>query len=170
MVMIGIICGRPPSLLLSARDHLIHYKYLHRILLTLVRISRIYLSQSSGCWHCSSLNANFIHIFWECAATQQYWLEIVHCIQPSIETCLLSLMDSLSPPIPKKCYTHLTYFDKVWGGYVNSVSTVSDMLYLMVSACMGTALPVEPISWSSGSLIWATFPEVTMLYSSLWVH
>lgn len=78
--------------LLSARDHLIQYKFLHRIYPTPARLAGIFPTQSPSCWWCTSSK------FWECTVIQQFWLEVTTIfVRPCIETCLLGLVDSLAP-------------------------------------------------------------------------
>lgn len=89
----------------SARNYLTYYIFLHRFYFTLARLARIYRNQSSFCWHCSSMHARFLQIFWECPGIELYWKEVLASttsvttipIIPSIEVCLLSLVDSLVP-------------------------------------------------------------------------
>lgn len=84
----------PFRCLVSTRDCLIHYTFLHRIYLTPTRLARIYRGQLSLCWRCSAPFANFLHIFGECPYIKLYWQEIVICIQ-SVTSILISLLVEL---------------------------------------------------------------------------
>lgn len=163
----------------SARDQLIQFKFLHRIYLTPARLARLFPTRSPGCWWCSSLTADFMHIFWNCSNIQAFWKGVTECIaevtaipiQLTIEVCLLRLVDNLAPKrVTRTLLTILIYyarkmivlswkkpnppsvsawkgvvnraaplykatyisrgmpqkFDKVWGSWMNSETTVAD--------------------------------------------
>lgn len=57
---------QPFKHLVSARDRLIHFKFLHRIDFTPARLAVIYPSVSSECWRYGFSPADAKHIFWEC--------------------------------------------------------------------------------------------------------
>lgn len=67
--------------LVSARDRLIHYKFLHRVYLTPCRLVRMFVGQQSLCWRCSAPLANFMHIFWDCPKVKPYWQAVAGCIR-----------------------------------------------------------------------------------------
>lgn len=66
--------------LVSARDRLIQFKFLHMIYYTPARLTCIYPSSTDACWRCFSSPANAEHIFWSCSQIQIFWSEITSCI------------------------------------------------------------------------------------------
>lgn len=106
------------SRLISARDHLIQYKFLHWIYLTPARLARIFPSQSSCCWWCTLPSANFMHIFWDCVTIQRFWKEVTECVEeittlyirPSVEVCLLGLVDSLAAKKVIRTFLTIAFF------------------------------------------------------------
>lgn len=89
--------------LVSTRDCLIHYKFLHRTYLTPARLARMFGNQHSLCWRYSAPLAKSIHIFWDCPQIRPCWQTVAQCIQSvtsisipiSIEVCLLHLVEPL---------------------------------------------------------------------------
>ena len=59
------VWGAAFQALVSTRDRLIHYKFLHRAYLTPARLARMFRGQGSACWRCSAPTADFMHIFWQ---------------------------------------------------------------------------------------------------------
>lgn len=90
--------------LVSTRDRLIHYKFLHRIYLTPARLARMFGNQQSSCWRCSTPLANFMHIFGDCPQVKPYWQAVASCIRSvtsisipmTVEVCLLHLVEPLA--------------------------------------------------------------------------
>lgn len=67
--------------LVSARDRLIHLKFLHRIYFTPARLSVIYPSVMADCWRCSFSPADARHVFWECPQIKIFWSGVIACIE-----------------------------------------------------------------------------------------
>lgn len=104
--------------LVSARDRLMHFKFVHRIYFTLARLSAIYPSVSSECWRCSCSPADAIYIFWECALIRAFWGVAISCIEGilkvpiplSIRACLLSLVEEVVPYRALRTLLNILFF------------------------------------------------------------
>lgn len=96
---------QPFKHLVSARDRLVQFKFLHRSYYSLARIAKIFHTASAERWRCSHSPANGDHIFWLCPHIQQYWSEITSCISDllvvpipmTVRVCLLGLVDEVVP-------------------------------------------------------------------------
>lgn len=104
------ILGPAFSKLVSTRDHLIQYKFLHRIYQIPAKLVDIFPTQCSNCWRCAVSGADLMHIFWHCLAIQQFWAEVIRSvttirITPSVEVCFYG-PDQLAPT--KVIHTLLT--------------------------------------------------------------
>lgn len=106
--------------LISARNQLIHYKFLHHIYMTPAKIAIIFGSVTSSCWGCSERGADCMHIFWDCPGIQKYWMDILMCVQKvttislstSVRLCLLGLVDDLTPTAMQTLLTLLFFHDR----------------------------------------------------------
>lgn len=97
--------NQPFKHLVSARDRLIQFKFLHRSYYTPARLAKIYGNTSAECWRCSASPANAEHIFWLCPHIQDFWKEVTACISDlltvpipkTIKVCLLGLVEEVVP-------------------------------------------------------------------------
>ena len=145
----------PFAYLVSARDRLIHFKFLHRIYYTPARLARIYRAASAECWRCSHSPADFSHVFWGCPVVKDYWASVLACIvevvkipvPSSVEVCLLGLVDGLAPARAVRTLVSLLLFYArkalllhwksplaptilFWKGLVNKVTPLYKATYL----------------------------------------
>lgn len=96
---------QPFQHLVSARDMLIQFKFLHRSHYTLARLDKIFPTASAECWRCSHSPADANHIFWKCPHVQRFWSGITSCISGllsvpipmTVRVCLLGLVDDVVP-------------------------------------------------------------------------
>ena len=104
--------------LVSARDRLIHFKFLHRIYYTPARLSRVYPSTSSQCWRCVFSPADSEHIFWKCPHIQTFWSEVVECLTEVLSVpvpltarvCLLGLIEEVVPSLAHRTLLNIGLF------------------------------------------------------------
>lgn len=71
---------QPFQHLVSARDILIHFKFLHKIYYTPARLAATYPSVLAYCWRRSFSPAADDHVFWRWPQIQKFWTEITSCI------------------------------------------------------------------------------------------
>lgn len=108
----------PFKYLVSARDRLIHFKFLHRVYLTPARLSRIYPTVSSQCWRCSHTPADAEHIFWSCTHIQRFWSDITECLAEVLSTpvpltprvCLIGLVEEVVPSCAHRTLLNIGLF------------------------------------------------------------
>lgn len=89
--------------LVSARDRLIQFKFLHRSYYTPARLTKIFGTVSAECWRCTFSPANASHIFWHCPHIIRYWEEVLSCVSDllttpiplTIRVCLLGLVEEV---------------------------------------------------------------------------
>lgn len=62
-----------------------------------------------------------MYVFWDCVAIQKFWLEVTECIEefttlnarPSVEVCLLGVVDALAPKrVTRTLLTLVFYYTK----------------------------------------------------------
>lgn len=132
--------------LVSARDRLIQFKFLHRSYLTPARLHKIFPTVSAECWRCSHVTADTDHIFWRCPKIQEFWTDVTSCITElisvpipmNIKVCLLGLVDDIVPTRAMRTLLNILMFYgrkaillawkkpeaptiSVWKGLVNSM-------------------------------------------------
>lgn len=99
------IWTQPFKHLVSTRDRLMQFKFLHRSYYTPARLAKIFHIVSDECWRGSYSPTNAKHIFWKCPLVQQFWSEITSCILEllavpipmTMRVCLLCLVDEVVP-------------------------------------------------------------------------
>lgn len=104
--------------LVSARDRLIQFKFLHRIYLTPARLSRIYPSIDSKCWRCVHSPADAEHIFWGCPTIQNLWSEVTGCLSELLSipvpllprVCLIGLVEEVVPSLAHRTLLNIGLF------------------------------------------------------------
>lgn len=52
------------------------FKMLHHWHISPNKLNAIYKTGSSACWKCQKINANYIHVWWECKEAKKYWQQI----------------------------------------------------------------------------------------------
>lgn len=108
----------PFQYLVSARDRLIHFKFLHRVYFTPARLSRIYPTASSQCWRCSYAPADVEHIFWTCSQIHIFCLGITECLAEVLSTpvpmtprvCLIGLVEEVVPSRAHRTLLNIVLF------------------------------------------------------------
>lgn len=65
------------TLMISARDHFVQLKFLHRVYYTPSRLSRIYPGVRDIFPKCRQSVGTFIHMVWECPHIQTFWQAVV---------------------------------------------------------------------------------------------
>lgn len=70
---------QPFKHLVSARDRLTQFTFLHRSYYTLHRLANFFRTFSDECWRCYHMPVDAEHIFWKCPMIQ-FWSEITSCI------------------------------------------------------------------------------------------
>lgn len=104
--------------LVSVRDHLVQFKIVHRAYYTPHRLHKMNAEHSSECWRCGTSPVDFSHIFWYCPEVQKYWTEVLALInlvasvsiQPSMEVCLLRLLENILPTVARRTLIGLLLF------------------------------------------------------------
>lgn len=69
-----------------------NYKFMHRMYLTPVRLSKMYPNVSSKCHRCKTCTGSLIHVFWNCKELKHFW-NAVH----NLTSKLLQIQFTLSP-------------------------------------------------------------------------
>lgn len=65
------------STMISAKDHFIQLKFLHRANYTLVRLAGIYSDVSPLCSRCQSSTGTFFHLVWMCHHIHRFWEKVI---------------------------------------------------------------------------------------------
>lgn len=69
-----------------------NYKFMHRMYLTPVRLSKMFPTVSPECHRCKTCIGSLIHVFWNCSKLKQFWNE-VH----NLTTKVMQIEFKLSP-------------------------------------------------------------------------
>lgn len=104
--------------LVSARDRLIQFKFLHRIYLTPARLSQIFPSSDGRCWRCILSPADAKHIFWDCPKISNFWREVTDCLTEVFHTqipltprvCLIGLVEEVVPSLAHRTLLNIGLF------------------------------------------------------------
>lgn len=60
-----------------------NYKFMHRMYLIPVHLSKMYPNSSSRCHGCKTCTGSIIHVFWECRKLKHFW-KAVHDLTPKV--------------------------------------------------------------------------------------
>lgn len=106
--------------LVSAKDKLICFQFLHRSYFTPPRLAKIFPSVSAEWWRCSHLPADADHIFWKCTLIQdqRFWSAFTLCISEllvipmttTIRVCLLGLFEDVVPSRALRTLLNILFF------------------------------------------------------------
>lgn len=108
----------PFQTLESARNRLIQFKILRRVYFTPARIAGTYGTGEAEYWRCTTDNADFDYIFWQCQLIQEFWKGVTHTIQKvllvhvpvTVAVCLLGLVEELTPRRAQRTMISLALF------------------------------------------------------------
>lgn len=64
------------------------FKFLHRIYLTLARLTGVYAFYSAVYWHCVHSPDTFSHIFWHFPVVQKFWLDVTRYLSNTLMTSI----------------------------------------------------------------------------------
>ena len=71
-----------------------NYKFMHRIYLTPLRISKMFPNSSPRCHRCKTCIGSIMHVFWECKELKQFW-KAVHDLTTKVVEAPLVLTPTL---------------------------------------------------------------------------
>lgn len=59
---------------------IIHFKYLHQVYYTPLKLYKYGLRDNATCKRCGQDQADFIHLAWNCDKIRQYWEQVIHLL------------------------------------------------------------------------------------------
>lgn len=94
-----------------------NYKFMHRMYLTPVRLSKMYPSVSSNCRRCKTRTGSLIHVFWKCRDLKPFWNAVHDLTAKTLKfTPILYLFgtdpDGTLDPVSNKRIGIITYVAK----------------------------------------------------------
>uniref|UniRef100_A0A803JHH5 Reverse transcriptase domain-containing protein n=1 Tax=Xenopus tropicalis TaxID=8364 RepID=A0A803JHH5_XENTR len=91
--------------LISLRDRLIQYKFIHQLYMTPTKLQKMGRNPEATCPRCHQTGSSFLHLAWECPPIQRYWSKIIKYMVDNLgfpnlctpEICLLAQLEDLEP-------------------------------------------------------------------------
>lgn len=98
-------CKLTGRLTANCKLRIIHFKYLHQIYYTPVRLLKFGLREDARCIRCRQDGADFMHLAWMCPAIFEFWSGVVKALSDMTyeniackpEVCLLGLLNKIKP-------------------------------------------------------------------------
>lgn len=105
------------SSMISARDKMLQFNYLHRIYYTPKRLHKMGRRDSPECTRCKAEVGDFFHMVWQCPQVMSYWREILTFVEEKLELpniysparCLLGDLEEEDIPTSKKTLLRILF-------------------------------------------------------------
>ena len=100
-------CSAIQKVSFNSRHRLLHFKFLHRMYYTPLRLHKLGLRGDSYCQRCGEGEAGFLHLAWSCPPIYSYWsqvLEVMHrMIGEDIDWSPLIVLLGCVMDLPRHC-------------------------------------------------------------------